>query len=133
MIYLDILKLKCEVFQKWGIEWKRFSNGEFSLEISSNAQVDFSASIGYGASIGNRASIGKDEKFLTLGPLGSRQVMLTVVWTKAGLIFHTGCFHGPLDKFIEQVKSVHAGNEYGKEYMAVVELVKVILPEEGAA
>lgn len=36
-----------------------------------------------------------------------------------------GCFFGTLDEFITQVESHHGDNKHGKEYKAMIELIKI--------
>ena len=38
-----------------------------------------------------------------------------------------GCFFGTLEEFEKQVESTHGNNKYGKEYKAMIELIKIKL------
>ena len=49
--YAEIKKLNAEAFERFGYGWKRYSIGEYTVEIANDAVVSD------GASIGNRASI----------------------------------------------------------------------------
>jgi hypothetical protein len=36
-----------------------------------------------------------------------------------------GCFNGTLERFEKRVKQTHGDNKYGREYMAIIEVIKV--------
>ena len=38
-----------------------------------------------------------------------------------------GCWFSSLDEFVERVKEAHGGTKYEKEYLAAVELAKIVL------
>lgn len=38
-----------------------------------------------------------------------------------------GCWFSTLDEFVKRVKEAHAGTKYEKEYLAAVELAKIVL------
>ena len=44
-----------------------------------------------------------------------------------GYFVRAGCFFGTLDEFVERVKKVHAGTKFEREYLAAVELAKIVL------
>ena len=44
-----------------------------------------------------------------------------------GYFVRTGCFFGTLDEFVERVKKVHARTKFEREYLAAVELAKIVL------
>lgn len=44
-----------------------------------------------------------------------------------GMYVRSGCWFSSLDEFIERVKDVHSGTKYEKEYLAAVELAKIVL------
>jgi hypothetical protein len=41
-----------------------------------------------------------------------------------------GCFNGNLDEFTKKVKSTHGDSKYAKEYLAMVEVVKIHFEKE---
>lgn len=47
-----------------------------------------------------------------------------------GMFVRAGCFFGTLDEFVARVKEVHIGTRYEREYLAAVELAKIVLGEE---
>lgn len=44
-----------------------------------------------------------------------------------GYFVRAGCFFGTLDEFVERVKKVHAETKFEREYLAAVELAKIVL------
>ena len=44
-----------------------------------------------------------------------------------GYFVRAGCFFGTLDEFVERVKKVHTGTKFEREYLAAVELAKIVL------
>lgn len=43
------------------------------------------------------------------------------------MFVRAGCWFSSLDEFVERVKDVHSGTKYEKEYLAAVELAKIVL------
>lgn len=41
-----------------------------------------------------------------------------------------GGWFSSLDEFVERVKAAHSGTKYEKEYLAAVELAKIVLEDE---
>ena len=62
---------------------------------------------------------------LIVGPLGSRSDYTTIYHTDKGVFVQCGCFRGALDGFVTEVKETHKGNKHEKDYLAMVEFVKV--------
>ena len=42
-----------------------------------------------------------------------------------------GCFFGTFDEFVDRVKDVHKGTRFEREYLAAVELAKIVLGDDG--
>ena len=40
---------------------------------------------------------------------------------------HTGCFHGPVDTFLDKVKKTHGDNEHSIAYHAAIKFAQEIL------
>ena len=47
-----------------------------------------------------------------------------------GTFVRAGCFFGTLDEFVAKVKERHAGTKFEREYLAAVELAKIVLEIE---
>ena len=82
-----------------------------------------------GANLGgaNLGDWGKLQDILTAGPLGSRKAYTTCYKTDKGIFVQCGCFKGTLDEFVAKVKQTHKGNTHERDYLALVEFVKVKL------
>lgn len=73
------------------------------------------------ASIAEGALISQSSDYLSIGPLGSRDAMLTVYRTKTGIGAATGCFVGTLDELLEAAKITHADQpQYLHDYERAV-------------
>lgn len=65
-----------------------------------------------GARIGGSARLGFNQDYLMIGPIGSRDDMLSVYRTARGLGASTGCFTGTLEAFETAVATTHARHPY---------------------
>ena len=77
------------------------------------------------ANIGVWGKIQSVEDLLVVGNIGSRKDSTTIYKTDKGIFVQCGCFKGSLDEFIAKVKETHNGNKYERDYLAMVEFVKV--------
>ena len=68
---------------------------------------------------------GKLQDILVTGPLGSRKAYTTCYKTDKGVYVQCGCFKGTMDEFVAKVKQTHQGNTHERDYLAMVEFVKV--------
>ena len=68
---------------------------------------------------------GKLQDILITGPLGSRKAYTTCYKTDKGVFVQCGCFRGTLDEFVAKVKQTYDGNNHERDYLALVEFVKV--------
>ena len=76
--------------------------------------------------LGKFANISNTTDFINIGPIGSRDDYTTFYKTKDnGIYVCCGCFNGSLEEFEEVVKKTHGDNEYAKEYMKAIEMVKM--------
>jgi len=62
---------------------------------------------------------------MTINPIGSRNGATTAFRTSEGTKIRCGCFYGNIPEFEEKVKETHGNNQYAKEYLAFIELLKV--------
>ena len=81
--------------------------------------------IGEGATVGARATVGSNYGIIVMGPIGSRQAMLTGYRHNDQLWIGTGCFIGPATDFEKKVKEVHGDNEHGKAYADALKFLRV--------
>ena len=98
-------------------------------------------SFGAGCSFGERCSFGagcifennriKNGKYFACDRIGSEKRKTYFFMDETGKMFvRAGCFFGTLTEFIAQVKEVHAGTKFEKEYLMACELAKVVLEEK---
>ena len=66
--------------------------------------------------IGDKKLIEKTEEYLMIGPIGSRNAILTSWKGENRVMVSTGCFLGSIDEFAKAVKDKHGETEFGKQY-----------------
>lgn len=72
------------------------------------------------------ALVTSDDDFCAMAGFGSAYRTTTAYRTKAGGIgISCGCFYGTLDEFRLQVEKTHGDNKFGREYQAMIQLIKV--------
>lgn len=127
-------------FAGWNeLEARRHPNGggivacsatvDESAFVAESAEVGSRASIGPRASIGDGASIGYGDRFISIGPIGSRGATLTAVKSYAhGLRWWVGCQHGiTSDQLRTRVNETHGKNEHARAYLATIAYVEALL------
>jgi hypothetical protein len=66
--------------------------------------------------------------YLAIGPIGSRDATLTATINKnGGINVLTGCYFGSLDEFKKRVKEKHGKNEYAKDYLEAIKIIRLKL------
>lgn len=96
------------------------------VKIFGNAKVYGFTLICDSTKILGNAYIGSEDDFCFFSNFGRENRETTFFKTKYGsIVAKCGCFYGTIDEFIERVKETHKGNKYEKEYLAMVELVKI--------
>ena len=68
---------------------------------------------------------GKLQDIIIIGPIGSRKAYTTCYKTDKGIYVKCGCFSGTLDEFVAKVKKTHNDNTHERDYLALVEFVKI--------
>ncbi len=76
----------------------------------------------YGA---NNDIVGKIEDWMSHDNIGSRKSRTLFFKTDKGVFVQCGCFFGDLEKFVEKVKETHQGNNHERDYLALVEFIKI--------
>ena len=69
--------------------------------------------------------VGKIEDWMSHDNIGSRKSRTLFFKTGKGVFVQCGCFFGDLEKFVEKVKETHQGNKHERDYLALVEFIKV--------
>ena len=78
-----------------------------------------------GADLGEWGKIQSPSDILIVGTIGSRNGYTTIFHTDKGLFVQCGCFKGTLDEFEAKVKETHQGNKHERDYLALIQFVKV--------
>ena len=71
----------------------------------------------------------KDKGILLIGNIGSRYSYTTIYNTDKGIYVMCGCFFGTIDEFVSKVKETHKGNNHERDYLAMVEFIKIRFSE----
>ena len=95
-------------------------------QVYGNACVSGETEVRYGVCLTDKAYVKNNEDFCFFYGFGRTNRRTTFFKTKEGNIFVVcGCFEGTLEEFTEKVKETHEDNKYAKEYLAIVEVVKI--------
>ena len=78
-----------------------------------------------GADLGDLGKIQSSSDILIVGVIGSRNGYTTIFHTDKGIFVQCGCFKGTLGEFEAKVKETHQGNKHERDYLALIEFVKV--------
>ena len=94
--------------------------------IFGNACVCGDAKINNFVYLSERADIKSNDDFCFFSGFGSERRDTTFFKTRYKEIFVVcGCFRGTLEEFVRRVKETHKNGKYAKEYLAIVEVVKI--------
>jgi len=77
------------------------------------------------ARIYGNAKIHKPNHYMCFQSFGSENRSTTVFRTKEGCAVLCGCFTGDLEDFSNAVNETHGDNQYGLEYKAIIEVIKL--------
>ena len=69
--------------------------------------------------------MGKIEDWMSHDNIGSRKSRTLFFKTDKGIFVQCGCFFGYLEKFVTKVKETHQGNKHERDYLALVEFIKI--------
>lgn len=95
------------------------------VSIGSFVSIGGGVSIADGASIAPRASIAEGDWFITCGPQGSRNAMLTAVQTIDGLRWWVGCkYNVTTDALRKMIAETHGEGDHFDDYSHVIEFVE---------
>jgi len=65
-----------------------------------------------------------DRPYFAVGPIGSRQDILTAFLTEKGVYLRAGCFFGTVEEFRDKLQGEHGDNVHAVEYRAALVLVE---------
>ena len=77
------------------------------------------------AELGEWGKINNSTDILIVGRIGSRNDYTAIFRTDKGVFVSCGCFRGTLDKFESEVKKTHKGNKHERDYLALIQFVKI--------
>ena len=101
-----------------------------NARVSDDARVHGNAWVCGNARVCDDARVSGTRHYLNLGPIGSRYGYTTIYRDKnKKAIVVCGCFHGDLDGFERAVHKTHAGTKYEAEYMALIQLARLLEKE----
>ena len=91
-----------------------------------NARVYGNAWVYGNAEVCGNARVYGNADILWITKIGSRLATTTVYRNKdKGLTISCGCFLGTLEEFNKKVEQTHGDTKYGREYKALIELIKI--------
>ena len=97
-----------------------------NAQVYDNACVYGNAWVYDNAKVCGDAMICSDTDYITIKGLGSVCRNTTIFRTKGKNInVKCGCFYGTLAEFVDKVKETHGNSKFAKEYLALVDLVKI--------
>ena len=117
-----VTKIKIQIKNRWtGSVFFEYEKEDNTIKDTLIEAVKEGADL-RGADLGGS---GKLQDILIIGPLGSRKAYTICYKTDKGIYVQCGCFKGTIDEFVEKVKQKHQGNTHERDYLAMVEFVKV--------
>ena len=95
-------------------------------KVSGNAEVSGSAHINGNLEINGEAEILHNRDFCCFQSFGSRGKSTSVFKEKGNKIkIIAGCFKGNIKEFEKAVEKTHGNNQFGKEYKAIINVIKI--------
>ena len=94
-------------------------------EVCGNAKVYGNAWVYGNAEVCGNARVYGDADYITIKGLGSKYRNTTIFRTKENIAVKCGCFYGTLAEFVDKVKETHGNSKFTKEYLALIDLVKI--------
>ena len=94
-------------------------------EVCGNAKVYDNAWVYGNAEVCGNARVYGDADYITIKGLGSKYRNTTIFRTKENIAVKCGCFYGTLAEFVDKVKETHGNSKFTKEYLALIDLVKI--------
>ena len=94
-------------------------------EVYGNAKVYGNAWVYGNAEVCGNARVYGDADYITIKGLGSKYRNTTIFRTKENIAVKCGCFYGTLAEFVDKVKETHGNSKFTKEYLALIDLVKI--------
>ena len=96
-----------------------------NAKVYDNAWVFGNAEVYGNAEVCGNAEVYGDADYITIKGLGSKYRNTTIFKTKENIAVKCGCFYGTLAEFVDKVKETHGNSKFAKEYLALIDLVKI--------
>ncbi len=77
-----------------------------------------------GADLRDAGKLTGDRPYFAVGPIGSRQDILTAFLTEKGVFLRAGCFFGTVEEFKDKLQDEHGDNTHAVEYRAALVLIE---------
>ena len=96
-----------------------------NAQVSGNARVFGNAQVFGDAWVSGDARVSSVVEIIMLGPIGSRNAMLSAYFDKdKNILVSTGCFLGSMSEFEKAVKDRYANKGFGKDYSEAIKFIK---------
>ena len=128
---IKVFRIECIIDSKWAKVgdkggWIEKEKNLFdNAWVSDNACGSGNAYVGGNACVGGNAWICGNADYCCFQYFGSANRTTTAFKQKDGSVaIKCGCFFGSLYDFAKQVEKTHGDNKYGKQYKAIIEVIK---------
>lgn len=102
-----------------------YVESERNLSQEGNCWVYGDAKVYGNAWVYGNAEVCGDADYIIIKGLGSKYRNTTIFRTKENIAVKCGCFYGTLAEFVDKVKETHGNSKFTKEYLALIDLVKI--------
>ena len=96
-----------------------------NAKVYGKARVCDNAEVFGKARVCDNAEVFGKADYITIKGLGSKYRNTTIFRTKENIAVKCGCFYGTLAEFVDKVKETHGNSKFAKEYLALIDLVKI--------
>ena len=116
---IKLFRIECIIDCKWAKVGDKGGWIEKENNLSGDAWV-------YGdAQVYGDAKVSGNADYCCFQAFGSANRTTTAFKQKDGSVaIKCGCFNGSLDDFVKQVERTHGDNKFGREYRAIIEVIK---------
>lgn len=91
---------------------------------------EFSKGCKFGAECSFESGRVKNGRYFACDKIGSYKRKAYFFKGDNGMFVRAGCFFGTFDEFIAKVKDTHGGTKNEREYLAALELAKIVLEND---
>ena len=123
---ITLYRIECTLDIKWAKVGDKGGWVETEDNINGNAWVYGDAEVYGNARVYGDAEVYGDADYCCIQSFGSANRTTTAFKCKDGkIIVNCGCFSGNIEDFAKAVERTHGDSKYGREYKAMIELIKV--------